>query len=116
MCFFGLRSAVLVHEVKALVREQGSEALAEVVVRVLGEGHLLHSRELAVAGPDLLTGRAKVLEEHTEPVNTTSLHQRITVGVVVRRGGRFMSTTVGSGLVEANDRFTEESRFLSSRI
>lgn len=47
---------VLVHEVKALVWEQRSKALPQVVVGILCERHLLHGGQLAVAGPDLLTG------------------------------------------------------------
>lgn len=47
---------LLVHEIKALVGEQSSKALSQVIVRIFCERHLLHSRQLAVAGPDLLTG------------------------------------------------------------
>lgn len=54
---------LLVHEVKALVGEQRSEALSQVVVGILCESHLLHGRQLVVAGPDLLAGRAQVLRE-----------------------------------------------------
>ena len=41
----------------------GPEALAEVVIGVLGEGHLLDSWEVIVARPDFLTGGAEVLQE-----------------------------------------------------
>lgn len=56
---------LLVHEVKALVGQQRSEALAQVIVGIFCESHLLHRRQLAVARPDLLTGRAQVLHTHT---------------------------------------------------
>lgn len=55
---------LLVHEVKALVGEQRSEALSQVVVGILCESHLLHGGQLIVAGPDLLAGRAQVLREY----------------------------------------------------
>lgn len=54
---------LLVHEVKALVGEQRSKALSQVVVGILCESHLLHGRQLVVAGPDLLAGRAQVLQD-----------------------------------------------------
>lgn len=53
---------VLIHEVKALIWEQCSKALSQVVVGILCESHLLHSRQLAVAGPDLLTWWPQILQ------------------------------------------------------
>lgn len=67
------RRILLVHEVKALVWEQCSKALSQVVVGILCESHLLHSGQLAVARPDLLarwpqilqTAHAQVSRKHT---------------------------------------------------
>lgn len=53
----------LVHEIKALVREQGPKALAEVVIGVFRESHLLDCRQVIVARPDFLTGGPQVLQE-----------------------------------------------------
>lgn len=65
----------LVHEVEAVVGEQSPEALAQVVVGVLGEGHLLDRRELVVARPDLLTGRPQVLKAGRVRLATSCRHR-----------------------------------------
>lgn len=57
---------LLVHEVKALVGQQRSKALAEVVVGVFSKRHLLYRRQLTITWPDLLTGRSQVLSQHTQ--------------------------------------------------
>lgn len=64
-CVCGTRRSdriLLVHEVKALIREQRSEAFSQVVVGVLCKSHLLHSGQLAIAGPNLLAGRPQILQ------------------------------------------------------
>lgn len=50
----GAQKDSLVHEIKTLIGQQSPEALAEVVVRVLRESHLLHGGKLVIARPDLL--------------------------------------------------------------
>lgn len=56
---------LLVHQIKPLIREEGSKSLAQIVVGILGECHLLDCWQLIVTRPDFFTWSTQVLQIKT---------------------------------------------------
>ena len=71
-----------IHEIESVVGESvGTESVPQHIVGMLGEGHLLHSWQVTVLGPDLLARSPQVFEDAVElvdlrPTGEKRLHQQ----------------------------------------